>query len=507
MNGARGLRVESVSRSFASSLALDDVSLHIAPGEVHALVGENGAGKSTLIRIACGMIDPDAGSVSIDDVLLRPGDGTDANARSVGVVHQHFMLVEPLTVADNVVLGTEPRRGLLGLVVDRVRAAREVKSLSERYDLRVDPHATIESLGVGEKQRVELLKVLYRGARYVLLDEPTAVLSPSEIAPLLETVRELARNGAGVLLVSHKLDEVLSVADRIMVLKKGRVVLRCSRNEADREAIARAVVGGEPEQQPPRTSVVPSRKPVLRLENVVAAGLNAVSLELHRGEVLGIAGVEGNGQRALARAIAGLDTIAAGSVALDGRNLRDLNVTARRSMGLGYVPEDRSMGGLMPGLSIAENLALGDPQLASGNSRLRLRRLREQARSVAARFEINPRDPDLRVGALSGGNAQKVLVARELSRTLRVLVIAQPTRGVDLGASVHIHRALLEARANGVGIVLIGSDLAELRSLSDRIAVMHRGRIVATFPAQDATDEQLGPLMLEGATPKEHATR
>jgi simple sugar transport system ATP-binding protein len=417
----------------------------------------------------------------------------------VGVVHQHFMLVETMTVAENVALGQEPRRGPFGLLFDRRRARDEVRALGERYGLRVDPDARVEALAVGERQRVELLKVLYRGARYVLLDEPTAVLSPGEIHGLLEVIRGLAAGGAGVVFVSHKLDEVLAVAHEVTVLRRGRVVLAKPRGETDAAELARAVMGGEVPEEPPRRARLEGGRAGLSLERVRAPGLREVSLTVAAGEVVGVAGVEGNGQRALAHAIAGLLELEGGRVCIGGEDAAGWSIAARRARGLGYVPEDREGTGLLGALSIAENLALGNAEVATGRGWLALGALREQARAVISRYGVRPADPDAPVASLSGGNAQKVLIARELGRSLRALVVAQPTRGVDLGAAVEVRAAIRRARDEGVAVLLVTSDLDELRALADRVVVMRAGALVGEMSVDEATDARLGPLMVGGA--------
>ncbi len=496
MSDARALRLEGISKAFSGRPALDDVSLTVTPGRVHALVGENGAGKSTLIRVACGLLAADAGTVSAGDARLRRGDAHAASAAGVGVVHQHFMLVEPMTVAENVVLGAEPGRGPGGFVLDRARARAAVRELSTRYGLAVDADARVETLTVGERQRVELIKVLHRGARYVLLDEPTAVLSPTEITGLLEVIRGLVRAGAGVLFVSHKLDEVLAVADDIIVLRRGKVALHRARADTNADEIARAVVGGEVPRVERSAETPRPEGEGLGVDAARARGLRDVSLRVAPGEIVGLAGVEGNGQRPLAQAIAGITPLDGGVVRIAGIDASVWSIAERRAHGLGYVPEDRERGGLFPTLSITENLALGDPRVVTRSLGLVPRGARDEARALITRFGIRPDDPDALVGHLSGGNAQKVLIARELSRTLRALVVAQPTRGIDLGAAVEVQRAIRRARDAGVAVLLVSSDLDEIRTLSDRVAVMRGGAIVADMSVNEATDERLGPLMV-----------
>jgi ABC-type uncharacterized transport system ATPase subunit len=494
------LSLASISRSYGPARVLDGVSLTLTAGRVVALVGENGAGKSTAIRVASGLAAPDAGEVRADGVALPAGDAAAAIRAGVGVVHQHFMLVPALSVADNVALGAEPRTGPLGLWVDRARVRREVRALSEKHALPVDPDALVSTLSVGERQRVEILKVLYRGARALLLDEPTAVLSPPEVRSLLETVRALARDGAAVLLVSHKLDEVFAVADEIVVLRRGRVVLAKATADTSRTEVAEAVVGTAHVAAASAARAAPDgRTSSLELQEVCADGLGPISLRVAPGEVLGVAGVEGNGQRALAEVIAGLEAARGGHVRVGDVDVASLDVAARRALGVGYVPEDREGRGLVGELSIAENVHLGDPAVASREGRFDRAEAERAARAVIERFGVRPADPWARVRDLSGGNQQKVLLGRELARSLRVLVVAQPTRGVDLGASADIHGALLAARDTGVAVLLLSSELDELRRLSDRIVVMRRGAIVGELSPSEATDARLGDLMVGGS--------
>ncbi len=494
------LSLSSIVRICGATRALDGASLSMRAGRVLALVGENGAGKTTAIHVACGLVAPDSGEVRAAGRSLPPGDAAAAIAAGVGVVHQHFMLVPAMSVADNIALGAEPRTGPLGLFVDRARVRREVLALAERHALPVDPDARVESLGVGERQRVEILKVLYRGARALLLDEPTAVLAPGEVDALLDTVRALAADGASVLFVSHKLDEVFAVADDIVVLRRGRVVLAKARADTTRDEVANAVVGEghAPLEVHARAASVEARV-ALELQNVSTEGLGPISLRVMAGEVVGVAGVEGNGQRALAELIAGLAPVRAGVVRFDGRDAAGEGVVARRRAGIGYVPEDREGRGLVGELSVAENVMLGDPEVAASEGRFDRAEAARRAVAVIDRYGVRPADPWAPVHSLSGGNQQKVLLGRELARSLKVLVVAQPTRGVDLGAARALHEALREARAAGVAIVLISSELDELRALSDRIVVMRRGAFVGELRPDEAVDARLGALMVGGS--------
>lgn len=490
------LSLAHVRKAYGSCRVLEDATISLQAGRVRALVGENGAGKSTLVKIAGGLIAPDEGALQWDGAPLSNWSATAATRAGLGVVHQHFTLVDTLTVAENVVLGREPRRGPFGLFVDRDEARSRVRLLGEKHGLVIDPDQRVRDLSIGERQRVELLRVLDTGARCLLLDEPTAVLSPTEVHALLDVLRSLATSGAALLFISHKLDEVFAIADDITVLRKGSVVLDGPAAQLTREQVARAVVGGEVPTLRERTPVSDGARVALSVRELRCDGIESLSFSVREGEVLGIAGVEGNGQRALFEAIAGTSAIRAGSVRLGEQDVTAMSALERRARGLGFVPEDREHTGLCAPLSIAENLALGDPAMATGDGVLSREQLRARAAKVIEEYDVRPADPDAIVRDLSGGNAQKVLVARELSRPLAALLLAQPTRGVDLGAATAIRQHVLDAKDRGLAVLLVSSELDELRALSDRVAVMFRGRFVTEMPVEQATDEQLGPWMI-----------
>jgi general nucleoside transport system ATP-binding protein len=445
------LQLIGIEKSFGPIVADRGASLEVGSGEIHALVGENGAGKTTLMRIACGLIAPDAGRVVYEGRDVTGWSVADAIAAGVGMVHQHFMLVPTLTVAENVVLGAEPARG---------RMVPEVEALAAATGLEVPVTRLVRECTVGEEQRVEILKALYRGARLLILDEPTAVLSPPEVDRLWGVLRAHRAGGGTVVLITHKLDEVMAVSDRVTVMRDGRTVVALPTAETSPEMLARAMVGRDLSLDVDGEERAPG-EPVLE----VAQGLS-----VRAGEILGIAGVEGNGQTELIERLAGLRG-------------GGLSVRARRALGMRHIPEDRQRRGLVLDFSIADNLALGtEPGWASG---------------APEAFDIRPRDPRTPVRALSGGNQQKVVVAREMAtdRPYRVLLAAHPTRGVDVGAVETIHAQLRAARAAGRAIVLVSTELRELIALADRIAVMLRGQIVAVIPRAEATVERLGRLM------------
>jgi len=477
------LELRGIDRRFGAVPANAGVDLTVAAGAVHALIGENGAGKSTLMKIAYGLVRADAGTIRIkgQEVDRTRHSPRDAIARGVGMVHQHFMLVPDLRVIDNLVLGREPRRhGLL----DLSGCAAELTALGERYRLAVDPGARIDTLSVGEQQRVEILQVLWQGADLLILDEPTAVLTPGEVRALLATLRRLAAGGATVVIITHKLDEVLAVADRVTVMRAGRVVADRDAAGLDAEELARAMVG-RPVAAVARAPAV-AGEAILEVDDLWVTSqrghpaVQAVSLAVRAGEVVGIAGVEGNGQTELIEAIAGLRRPARGRIRLGGADVTRAGVRARAAAGLAHVPEDRLGRGLVPAMSVAENAMLGRQRELADRWGFDSARLAAHARRLIEAADVRPAAPAAPASALSGGNQQKLIVGRELDRPhLRLLLAAQPTRGVDVGAVEAIHRRILAARDAGLAVLLSSAELSELRALADRVLVMFRGRIVA----------------------------
>ena len=497
------LELRHIAKTYGAVVANRDVSVRVARQSIHALVGENGAGKSTLMKIAYGHTRADAGEIWIKGEHIARHSVTQSIARGVGMVHQHFMLVGPLTVVENVVLGQEPsRRGL----VDLGRASGEIRALSHKFGLDVDPAARVEDLSVGQQQRVEIIKVLWRGCDVLILDEPTAVLTPGEVRNLFEVMRELVKSGMTVVLITHKLDEVLAIASRVTVMRHGERVAEFDIGSVTAEQIVQAMVGRPVQLQldkPPGTF----GEPVLEVRGLHVTGargipaLRGVDLSVRAGEILGIAGVEGNGQTELVEAIVGLREVDRGTVSLAGRAITDQPVFRRYGAGLGHVPEDRHDRALVLEFSIRDNLILGQQRdFTTGVGVLDRRRVREHAGKLIGEYDVRPPDPAHVVSGMSGGNQQKVVIARELSRRgLAVLICAQPTRGVDIGAIEAIHRRMLDARARGLAVLLLSADLNELRSLSDRLAVLYKGEIVATLGADQLAAEnildQVGSMM------------
>jgi simple sugar transport system ATP-binding protein len=505
------VRIAGVVKTFGGVVANRDASLEVATGEIHALVGENGAGKSTLMRVLSGMYAPDAGTITVNGRNVTGWKTPEAIAAGVGMVHQHFMLVPPLTVAENVVLGSEP---LNGLQVDLARAVREVEALCQRCGLHVDPRAVVADLSVGEAQRVEILKALYRGARILILDEPTAVLSPPEVQELWGVLRTLRENGGTVVLITHKLDEVIAISDTITVMRAGATVSRFPTQGVTPRDIAKAMVGREVNLHLDALGAVragaghgadATLAPVLRVDALSVksdrgtAAVKGLSFEIRPGEILGIAGVEGNGQTELLEAIAGLRAVDGGRIALGSQDLNGLSVRERADRGLSHIPEDRHRRGLVLEYSIADNLILGRQHHFGSRGRLDGARIAANAAEQIKRFDIRPPMAELPARALSGGNQQKIVIAREMGREFSVLLAAQPTRGVDVGAIEFIHEQLRNARAAGKGILLVSADLPEVLALSDRIAVMYGGRFVTVLPASECTAELLGPFMTGAA--------
>ena len=476
-----------------------DIDIVVRRGTVHAIVGENGAGKSTLMKTLYGMHRPDSGTIAIDgqEVVLR--SPSDAIERGVGMVHQHFQLADNFTVLENVILGDEPtRRGVLKLSEARER----IEQIGRDYRLTVDPDALVEDIGVGDRQRVEIIKVLFRGARTIILDEPTAVLVPQEVEQLFSALAELKREGLTVIFISHKLDEVLSVADEITVIRGGTTVTTVNPSDVTARQLAELMVGSELPSPETRESTVTDIE-VLDVAGLSLANdtgrlvLDGIDLTIHQGEVLGIAGVEGNGQAELVETIMGMHTPAAGTVRLGDEDITAWSTRRRREAGIGYIPEDRSRHGLLLDAPLWENRILGHQTQKPNAKGILVDRKGAKAdtRRIVEEYDVRTPSIDVMANALSGGNQQKLIVGREMSGEPRLLIAAHPTRGVDVGAQAAIWDEIRKARAAGLGVLLISADLDELIGLSDRIKVLLRGRLVADADPQTVTPEQLGSAM------------
>ncbi len=493
------LEVTGVTKRYPGVVANDNISLTVNAGEVVALLGENGAGKSTLLKAVFGLIKPDSGEIKIGGTPIVFGDTAGVISRGVGMVHQHFQLVPVMSVAENIILGDEPTRGIF---INKKAAHDEILALSKRYGLEVDPEAIIEDLPVGMQQRVEILKALRKDVKLLILDEPTAVLTPQEIDELLGVIRNLADSGVGIVLITHKLHEVMAVADRVVVLRGGKLVGATSPKETDEVGLAQMMVGRSVVLQVNRTEakrgdVVLEVKGLQVRDDRNILSVKGVDLSLHKGEILGVAGVAGNGQRELVEAICGMRHREAGEVIINGIATKDMHPHAVHEAGISHIPEDREKHGLVADYSIADNLVLNQfdqAPFAKGWVR-NLAEVAKNAISTVEKFDIRTPSAFNTASSLSGGNKQKVVVARELSEELPVLVAAQPTRGVDVGSIEFIHNQLISARDKGAAVLLVSAELDEILSLSDRIAVMSDGKIVATVESKDADRNYIGRLM------------
>ncbi len=500
------VEMRGITKTFGTLVADDAIDLVVHRGSIHALVGENGAGKSTLMNMLYGMYAADSGEILINGQKASLHSPGDAIKHGIGMVHQHFMLVPPLTVAENVVLGAEPP----GVAVfPKQEAIKRVVGLSDRFGLNVDPTARVGSLPVGLQQRVEILKTLYRGAEILILDEPTAVLTPQETDELFVVLRDLVKKDKTILFISHKLREVMAVADQISVLRRGKKVATLEKPKTSREEISKLMVGREVLPQVVRGSGHPS-EPVLEVSDLHCSsdrGLSALkglTFTVRAGEVLGIAGVEGNGQSELVDVITGLRHATGGRVTLLGHDITNKSPRLCRDLGLAAIPEDRHARGLILDYSVANNLVLGvqDKPSVTGGRVLRPGQIVARARRLVEQFDIRGAAPETLARSLSGGNQQKVVLAREIDGAPRLLIAAQPTRGLDIGAIQFVHERILAERDRDVGVLLVSAELDEIFALSDRIVVIYEGRIMGEFTAEEATEERLGILMTGGGTPE-----
>jgi ABC-type uncharacterized transport system ATPase subunit len=501
------LELRGITKRFGSLVANDHIDLVVEPGEIHALLGENGAGKSTLMNVLYGLLQPDSGEIVVNGAPRRFRGPGDAIAAGIGMVHQHFMLVPVFTVTDNIMLGAERTTGGF---LNRASARQRVLEVSRQYGLPVDPDAVIEDLPVGVQQRVEIVKALVREVDLLILDEPTAVLTPQETDELLDVMRALKAAGKSIVFITHKLREVKAIADRITVVRRGRTV-GTAEPSASEDSLAALMVGRTVKLRVDKEPARP-QAPVLTVQGLTVfderghAAVDGVDLEVRAGEVLGIAGVQGNGQTELVEAIMGLRPVAGGQIVLEGQPITQWNTKGILRSGVGYIPEDRAVDGLVKDFTVAENLVLDryDQRPFASGLALSPRAVNRSARDRIAEFDVRTSSELAPVGTLSGGNQQKVIVARELSNPLRLLIASQPTRGVDVGSTEFIHARVVHERDRGAGVLLVSSELDEVLALADRIAVMYRGKVLATLPA-DAPRERIG-LLMAGVTDSETAS-
>ena len=494
------LELRGITKAFPGVLANDNVSLTAHSGQVLALIGENGAGKSTLMNILSGIYRPDSGEIIIDGVDQKFHDPGAAIKAGIGMVHQHFMLVDMFTVAENVVLGIEPT--IAGSILNTKEADKEVREISEKYGLAVDPKAKIENLPVGIQQRVEIIKVLLRGAKVLVFDEPTAVLTPQEVIEFFGIVAELKSRGATIIFITHKLKEAIAIADHITVLRAGKVVGHADPKTATQEELASMMVGRDIDLTVKKTPAKPGES-VLTMESVTMTDdlgrdlLDNINLEVRAGEIVGIAGIQGNGQTELVEAITGLLPLAKGTIKLKNLDITSSNPRQIHKDGVAHIPEDRNHMGMIGSFTIAENLVLDSYYAKPYSKGIQMQRaaIDETARELVAAYDVRPPHIENNGGALSGGNAQKMIVAREFSRDVPLVVCAQPTRGIDVGSIEYIHEQIVKKRDEGIAILVVSTELDEIFALSDRILVMFDGKIVASLIASETNPTEVGLYM------------
>jgi general nucleoside transport system ATP-binding protein len=500
------LELRNITKRFGNVLANDRINIAVQSKSIHAIIGENGAGKSTAMKIAYGFYRPDDGEILVDGRTAHIHNPHDAIALGIGMVHQHFMLIDTMTVAENMVLGAEPGTAL---ALDWRAADKRIRSLSDEFHLAVDPNATIEHLSVGQQQRVELLKALYRQARILILDEPTAVLTPHEVKEFFQILRRMRDQGKTVIIITHKLDEVLAISDEVTVMRDGKVVGRLKTSEASAAQLARMMVGRDVLMRVEKKPATPGRT-LLRVKRLsMKDRLDDISFDVREGEIVGIAGVEGNGQTELIEALAGLTRPgeATGSVEFNDADILPFTARQRKELGIAHVPEDRHRRGLLLDSSLAENAILGvhyrEPAVSHrGAIMLNESGIRSRAKQVIQDFDVRPPDEELPARALSGGNQQKLIIGREFELPPKLLLVSQPTRGVDIGAIEFIHRKLVGLRDAGCGVLLVSAELEEVTALADRLMVIYEGRIVGEVDPALASKEEIG-LMMTGGGRKE----
>lgn len=496
------IEMNNIRKEFPGIVANDNITLQVKQGEIHALLGENGAGKSTLMNVLFGLYQPEKGEIKVKGQPVKITDPNVANRLGIGMVHQHFMLVHNFTVTENIILGSEPTKGGKINIKD---AAAKVEELSKRYGLAVDPYAKIEDISVGMQQRVEILKTLYRGAEILIFDEPTAVLTPQEIKELIQIMGRLVAEGKSIILITHKLKEIMEVCDRCTVIRKGKGIGTVNISETNPDDLAALMVGREVHFKVDKKEAAP-KDVVLQIDDLTVldarniAAVNGLSLEVKAGEILGIAGVDGNGQTELIEGITGLRKIKSGTVKVSGKDITHLSTRKITESGIGHIPQDRHKHGLVLDYSIGENMVLQTyyQKPFSNSGVLNFNKIFEKAKSLIAEYDVRTPSEYTPARALSGGNQQKAIIAREVDRSPNLLIAAQPTRGLDVGAIEFIHSKLIEERDKGRAVLLVSFELDEVMNLSDRIAVIYEGKIVDVVNPKDTTEQELGLLMAGG---------
>ena len=496
------IEMREITKIFGEFVANDKINLQLRKGEIHALLGENGAGKSTLMNMLAGLLEPTSGEIVVNGQVVKLDSPSKAASLGIGMVHQHFMLVEAFTVAENIILGSElTKNGVL----DIARATKEIMDLSERYGLAVDPSAKVADISVGAQQRVEILKTLYRGADILIFDEPTAVLTPSEIDELMAIMKNLVKEGKSIILITHKLDEIRAVSDRVTVIRRGKSIETVEIVGATNADLAEMMVGRsvsfktEKQAAQPK-EVVLSIKDLVVNENRGVPAVKNLSLDVRAGEIVGIAGIDGNGQSELIQAITGLRKLESGSIELKGRSISGLHPRQITEMSVGHVPEDRHRDGLVLDMMISENIALQTyyKEPLSKNGILNYGNIISHAKKLMQEFDVRAASEIVPASALSGGNQQKAIIAREINRDPDLLIVSQPTRGLDVGAIEYIHKRLIEARDNGKAVLVVSFELDEILNVSDRIAVIHDGKIQGIVTPETTNKQELGVLMAGG---------
>lgn len=501
------IEMRDITKVFGEFVANDKINLHLRKGEIHALLGENGAGKSTLMNMLAGLLEPTSGEIAVNGQVVNLDSPSKAAGLGIGMVHQHFMLVEAFTVAENIILGSElTKNGVL----DIAGASKEIKALSERYGLAVDPSAKVADISVGAQQRVEILKTLYRGADILIFDEPTAVLTPSEIEELMAIMKNLVKEGKSIILITHKLDEIRAVSDRVTVIRRGKSIETVKIAGATNADLAEMMVGRsvsfktEKQASQPK-EVVLSIKDLVVNENRGVPAVKNLSLDVRAGEIVGIAGIDGNGQSELIQAITGLRKVESGSIELKGNSIVGLHPRQITELSVGHVPEDRHRDGLILEMMISENIALQTyyKEPHSKNGILNYSNITSYAKKLMEEFDVRAASEIVPAAALSGGNQQKAIIAREIDRDPDLLIVSQPTRGLDVGAIEYIHKRLIEERDNGKAVLVVSFELDEILNVSDRIAVIHDGKIQGIVSPETTNKQELGVLMAGGNLGKE----